>query len=583
MRRIKDTAERKRIQRLRALFKKAVRIVSLNNHWVETEHDDDQKFSFNVQRNVSFLVRTNRRKAGLLTSAEKTLIRIPHKFRTIPERKKLCSLFSKFRCFVGISPKLRARLVPLVRLLPLQPGRIVIRHGDFPMTVYFILVGELHMLRGKTGNEVVAVYGPGERVGGAELLENRERTRTFRTASYCELLVLFDYDFDAILRTQMTKTWEEKKRAIKALDYFEFLDNDQLIEACRFGSLKQYNPLETIYFEDKGNVSKVHFVLSGQCIILQCLTVENVVKKGKKVLQLSAVDSDSSNIFKTDHRSTFTTQSGRIMEAGSNFSITDLVESSSSSDEAKKKHSSMRKMELRDIQIACGLMKSPGAIVPIIRYTLIRRSKVPSIKSMKIVEDAEEEDIFEDFWEEDVIFPFPPSPVRSQLDFDVGVEIRKPFYPGSILESRKSDESEIYTISSTPSNSTDSTSFITSSESRFIDVGTLTFGAIFGLGENMTHRVIMAKTIVQCLTLPRFFLLDTKQNPGNIWERRLLYINTMIPTRQELFEHLLRTQEWKKFKNDFIHESVKNSEVNCADIKDVPIICRIMEKDEDIN
>ncbi|XP_070137238.1 cyclic nucleotide-binding domain-containing protein 2 isoform X4 [Drosophila bipectinata] len=283
MRRIKDTAERKRIQRLRALFKKAVRIVSLNNHWVETEHDDDQKFSFNVQRNVSFLVRTNRRKAGLLTSAEKTLIRIPHKFRTIPERKKLCSLFSKFRCFVGISPKLRARLVPLVRLLPLQPGRIVIRHGDFPMTVYFILVGELHMLRGKTGNEVVAVYGPGERVGGAELLENRERTRTFRTASYCELLVLFDYDFDAILRTQMTKTWEEKKRAIKALDYFEFLDNDQLIEACRFGSLKQYNPLETIYFEDKGNVSKVHFVLSGQCIILQCLTVEEECsKKGEK-------------------------------------------------------------------------------------------------------------------------------------------------------------------------------------------------------------------------------------------------------------------------------------------------------------
>jgi len=58
-------------------------------------------------------------------------------------------------------------------------------------------------------------------------------------------------------------------------------------------------------------------------------------------------------------------------------------------------------------------------------------------------------------------------------------------------------------------------------ESHFIDVGTITFGGIFGLGEKMEHRVVMARSTVQCLILPRFFLLEKKQNPGNIWERRL--------------------------------------------------------------
>lgn len=119
--------------------------------------------------------------------------------------------------------------------------------------------------------------------------------------------------------------------------------------------------------------------------------------------------------------------------------------------------------------------------------------------------------------------------------------------------------------------------------SRFIDVGTLTFGGIFGLGEKMEHRVVMARTTVQCLTLPRFFLLEKKQNPGNIWERRLFYLECMIPSREALFEHFLKTREWKKFKNDFIHQSLKHLDKNVAHIDDVPIICRIVESPDDVN
>ncbi|KAH8306338.1 hypothetical protein KR018_008290, partial [Drosophila ironensis] len=118
-------------------------------------------------------------------------------------------------------------------------------------------------------------------------------------------------------------------------------------------------------------------------------------------------------------------------------------------------------------------------------------------------------------------------------------------------------------------------------QSHFIDVGTLTFGGIFGLGENMKHRVIMARNTVQCLALPRFFLFQPKQNPGNIWERRLFYMHGLIPSREALFDHFLKTLEWKKFKNDFIRKSLPRNSVDRGHINDVPIICRIVEKSEE--
>lgn len=120
----------------------------------------------------------------------------------------------------------------------------------------------------------------------------------------------------------------------------------------------------------------------------------------------------------------------------------------------------MRKMELRDIQIACGFRKVPEIPVPFKRFTLMRRSKGSTMKSIEYLDGEENmhEDFWEDFWEEDLILP---SPVRSNLDFDMGLEIRKPFYPGliSVIENN-SDESEVYTVASTPSSSSDSASLV---------------------------------------------------------------------------------------------------------------------------
>ncbi|XP_037732500.1 uncharacterized protein LOC119563258 isoform X1 [Drosophila subpulchrella] len=587
--RLKSAAELKRIQALKALFKKVVRMVSFNDPWRESDYGP--RISTNLPRNVSNRVRT-KRKSGFLTAADKSLIRTPHAIRTIPERMKLCKMFAKFRCLVRFTPKIRARLVPVVRFMPLDAGRKIIRQSDTPITVFFILTGEVHMYRDEVGQEgdkvIQGILGPGDMMGDVELLEGIKRTHTFKTASYCELLVLFDYDFAPILGPYMTKIWDEKKRALKALDYFDFLDNDQIVEACRFGKLKQFDPLETIFCDDIGSMTNVHFVLSGECLILQCLNMKVSLKKGKKFLELMPTSAgEVSQMFRKGVRSTFSTQTKLNSVAVSKVDL-DLVESSSSSSKENgpfNTHSrTMRKMRLQDIAKSCGLIKSMHTPKP--RYTWRRSTHQKSIisASSDAANDFIDEDMYEDFWEmyEDEDEIESSSSTSDNLDQVLTQAFRTAPAFDSFVGSA-SDEREVFSSSFSSFSSSSEESSAPAFESHFIDVGTITFGGIFGLGEKMEHRVVMARSTVQCLILPRFFLLEKKQNPGNIWERRLLYMECMIPSREALFAHYLKSCEWKKFKNDFIRETLKPSDNDCTHVDDIPIICKIVESSEDVN
>ncbi|XP_070072392.1 uncharacterized protein [Drosophila takahashii] len=581
-RRFKSNAEVKRIQALKALFKKVVRMVSLNDPWKES--DDDPRISSSVMRSISNRVRA-KRKAGFLTAADKSLIRTPHVVRTIPERMKLCKMFARFRCLARFAPKLRARLVPVVRFMPVDAGRKIMRQSDVPITVFFVISGEIHMYRNEDKKVVQGVLGPGDMMGDVELLEGIKRTHTFKAATYCELLVLFDYDFAPILGPYMTKIWDEKKRALKALDYFDFLDDDQIVEACRFGRLKQFEPLDTIFCDDIGSMTNVHFVVSGECLILQCLNIRVSQKKKKKFFELlPTTEGDVSSMFRQGVRSTFSSPSKS--ENVSKINLLDLVDSSSSSTkengQANTLNRTMRKMQLKDIQKACGLIKSMHQPKP--RFTWRRSANRKSSTSVftetgnDLISEEENEGYWEIFEDENEV----ETSSSHSDDSDSEGKQTAPMF-NSIVEKSAPNESGVN--SSSLSSSTSSSEYSSASvfESHFIDVGTITFGGIFGLGEKMEHRVIMARTTVQCLTLPRFFLLEKKQNPGNIWERRLLYMECMIPSREALFTHYLKTRDWKKFKNDFIRETWKPTDNDNTHADDIPIICRIVESSEDVN
>lgn len=57
---------------------------------------------------------------------------------------------------------------------------------------------------------------------------------------------------------------------------------------AKISTLKEFSPLETILHEDRGILGYVHFVISGTCMILQCLKmkVKKNLKTGKKTYEL---------------------------------------------------------------------------------------------------------------------------------------------------------------------------------------------------------------------------------------------------------------------------------------------------------
>ncbi|XP_017845483.1 uncharacterized protein LOC108601996 isoform X1 [Drosophila busckii] len=554
--RIRNTEEQKLRTQLRSVFKRVVRMLVMNKLW----YDGDQKISTNAKRNISLLVR-QKRKIGMLTAAEKTLLITPHRIRTIADRKKLCNLFLELRCFYWIPPKMRAHLIPVIKYITISAGRTVIRTGDMPVAVYFIITGEVQRaytkyikLTGKTDTKVEMIYGPGDCIGDVEILEDCLRTHSLIAASQCELLVLFESDFNSILKPYMQKIWNEKKKAIKALDYFKFLNEEQITSACKLGTIKQFNALDTIYNEDKGTLTNVHFVLSGECCILQCLNMKVTVNNGKKIYELIDIERDN----------------------GSETSIPEISSINSAESQTKKKNIQPRKFHIREMEKACGL----GAKTQLPSITT--SSKRTLSASIHYYEE-EYKYYLDEYLEEG-------KPYSSRSHSKTSVKDISSFRSSISFAKQLSKIPSSLSISSSSSISIDSDAMLESErelslsdsedeaiESRFIDVGSLTFGGIFGLGEQIKDRVIMARSTVQCLMLPRFFLLEKEQNPENVWHRRLFYMECIIPSRETLFDDFLKTLNWKKFKHDFISQSLKSDTNDIGREEDIPIICRIIE------
>lgn len=115
---------------------------------------------------------------------------------------------------------------------------------------------------------------------------------------------------------------------------------------------------------------------------------------------------------------------------------------------------------------------------------------------------------------------------------------------------------------------------------KFVQVGTFSCGGVFGVGEDIENRVIIAKSIVQCLMVPRHWLFQKAQNIGNVWQRIKLFNNSLIPSQQKLFVQYLDNQKWKKFKKKTIDQVKSELRIGASETQDynIPVICRIQNQ-----
>uniref|UniRef100_A0A1A9WPS4 Cyclic nucleotide-binding domain-containing protein n=1 Tax=Glossina brevipalpis TaxID=37001 RepID=A0A1A9WPS4_9MUSC len=622
--RARDAEMRKRrMARLR--FKNLIHSVAWNRIWLMDT--GDQKLSLNAKKNITLLVRPPR-KIGLLTLMEKSLIRIHYSLRSVEERKRLVTLVGKLNCFSKISPKTRARLCKVIKFMVIGEKRMLIREGDPATLVYFVLTGEVEVskqhynnLSGRWVNQIMMIVGPGECIGDTELIERCARTQTYITTSIVELLVVFEDDFNEILRDEMTKQWMERKTALLALDYFKFLSKEQLIAACKVSSLKEFNPLETIHHEDKGLAGYTYFVVSGECMILQCLKILVSQRNGSKFFELVEKEKDDNYFTSSASVEVLRMTNEENIVQGRDDDIDGFI----LSDETKSILSEIHGSELNMVEAKC---------------QHILNGKAPSLSIKKFAGSSSsswtvEEDSYDIEYEDEGEMVG-----EEEEEGEKEMENEEKYNRRSRKSSRKSSQfwrrttsySEMFdeeeneeeynnnfrdsvesrsTLRSTQAQSIirkrtfTETSNIGRSllksrrrykhkkpkleenvnaihENHFIDVGSLTSGGIFGLGEKLENRVIMARTTVQCLVIPRFWLLHKEQNPGNIWQRRRFYLDSTIPSCQSLFKDFVSTRHWQKFKSDIIKQSIDvNSLAYSTKMQDIPIIGHIVEANDE--
>lgn len=117
---------------------------------------------------------------------------------------------------------------------------------------------------------------------------------------------------------------------------------------------------------------------------------------------------------------------------------------------------------------------------------------------------------------------------------------------------------------------------------QFVDVGTYHCGGVFGIGEEMENRIIIARNLVQCLMIPRYWLFQKAQNIGNVWQRIKLFLNSSVPSQQKLFENYLANQKWKKYKKKTIDEIMRQNGIVGSETQyyNIPVICRIENMNE---
>lgn len=543
----KETEMQKKKRQLRYKFRAIVRFVILNKDYLEAI--DNQKITTNVYKNIAMMVRQERQ-LGIITNAEKALIRTPAWVRTVEDRKKMVNLTLNVACFQRYPPKIRARLAPHIKYVSCNAGRKLIKAGHDLMAVYFILSGEVDIIAhnynpdtGLTESKCIAVVGPGECIGELEfLVGHKKRIYDVTSKDNLELLLIYDDVFNEILRPFLQKRWDQKKVALAQFDYFKEWTPVQIMFACKIGTLKQYEPLETVYYEDKGPLTPVHFVISGQCMILQCLKMKVYEVDGKKKYKLVDIQDPEHSTMFTNAAEQLKTHAESMFDANEDNS-SDSEEEENPEEEVAGVYRKARKSDFKKYALMCGVDLTQG---------IHRESAHLYHEAVKRASTVETDALRKS------------SVSRRSIDPE---EIRRSTLRRSSSVSRKSE----VRFAETPYKI----------ETHFVDVGSLSYGGVFGLGEELDHRVVMARTTVQCFTLPRFWVLEKSQNPGNIWQRRRFYIDVTIPTRELLFKNFLATRKWKVYKKKLINETLDKTKVgNPTKKQDIPVLCRIVEADE---
>ncbi|XP_055639557.1 uncharacterized protein LOC129777349 [Toxorhynchites rutilus septentrionalis] len=513
-----DEERKRRRAFVRTRLQRGIRMVIYNLSWLQ--QIDQHYYGDNARRNIAMVMWRRVGRKALFTLIEKTGLSKPVEERTYWQRDRISEAFRDLECLARFPPEVRQELTTVARYVFYTANRAILKEGREAAGVYFVLEGIVCVSRMKWNplyeryeDTPYAIRVPGEMFGEMSFLYGCPRTATCATATDCELLYVSRKYFERLLGPTLRLQWQQTR---EAMDRFQFFDNWtdlQFQEMCILTKMKSYERQQKISMPEAGVGSDyAYFVLSGECMILQCLKVLKK-KRGKRVCyRLLPAETENYEIGLAKRY-----EAKRKREE----------EEKRTEQEEREKQENQKKQEEQGEQ-----------------EKQEEREKQEEQEEKKEQEEQEEQEEQKEQKERE-----------EKEEQEKQVEQKEP---------NGQDEQE-----QEPSGEL---------EYHFIDVGTYDCGSVFGLGERIDDRSIVARERVHCMLVPRYWLYMKEQNAGNVWDRIKIYLDSAIPTREMLFKQFLGDLNWVVYRKKVVSDLMQcQRRPNHTHLLDVPLICRVEE------
>ncbi|XP_029667508.1 uncharacterized protein LOC115238091 [Formica exsecta] len=270
-----------RVERLRGryLFRSAVRRVLEYMEWI-TEIPIIEEISDDVTINIKLAQQRHKAEKKLLTLEDRSILLVNPIERSSTDKAYIYDLIKKLRAFSKHSEDLRENLAEVCIYQYLPAGRVIVRQDHKAENLYFIANGEVSLSRVAidelSGDEKTIDMGimqSGDMFGEVALFHTIPRTSTVVTKTSVDLLLIRRDDFDNILRSVLTKKWDVLRDALVHFNYFKAWDEETVRECCILSKLKNFKPNEVLLGDGTGMVNYVHFILSGECRLIEHMLV----------------------------------------------------------------------------------------------------------------------------------------------------------------------------------------------------------------------------------------------------------------------------------------------------------------------
>ncbi|XP_043665208.1 uncharacterized protein LOC122627780 [Vespula pensylvanica] len=263
------------------MFRAIVRLVLEFIEWL-TEEIIVEEITDDVAISIKMTSKLIEKKVEkkVLTLQDRSILLINPFERSSSDKTYIYELFKKLQIFRKYPEEHRKLLTSECLYQYLPRNRVIVRQGHEAWNLYFIINGEVNLSRVVTDNitgETMEVdmgsMHPGDIFGEIALLHNIPRTATIVTKTPVDLILISLEDFNEILRDNLMNEWNLLQDALVNFNYFKLWDEETIRECCILSKLKHFQANEVLLGDGKGMVNYVHFLLEGECRMIEHILV----------------------------------------------------------------------------------------------------------------------------------------------------------------------------------------------------------------------------------------------------------------------------------------------------------------------